>query len=746
MGMDKRSEGSRGLIRTESHESKEIAAYYGEQYDHGDEPEIDFHGLWRIIKRYQSLILTILGVVVLVSFLFTLLMRPVYTASSQLELNTFGRNVVKFNQLESENLRQGRYIQTQLTFLRSRAIAKEVIERLDLTSSPEFNGELTQRGPRSLINAFIGLFSSDDAGGVSTRFAETIYLARLGISPVGNSDIIRVSVQAFDPELAATIANEHVKAYISLSSSRRFGSSSEAKKYIENELTVVKERLKAAEVELTEFARENDNVDIEDTDNIILARMSALNESYSEVQTQRIDAETKYLQAKDGDLLNQPEILSDPLIESLKQTRAELKAEYLELSKLYKPKYPLMVELSAKIEEVESNLTAQAESILAGMRATYLQAKDREERLNSALNSVKKELYELRDKAVEFNILKREWEADKSLYSELLKRSKEVEVASGIELNAGSLVERAIPPGGASSPNMKFNLLAASIIGLGAGLSLAFFLAFLDDRVNDVRSLEKVTQIPTLVVLPTIDGAAKKEKYESSDNNIMELRALHAPGDIFCESIDSLRTSLKYSHPSNDDGCMVLAVTSAVSGEGKSLISSNLAASYAKAGLKTILIEVDLRRPRLAQAFDAKDFSGLVHAFDTGEPIKIRKFDELENLNMIFAGAVSTNPVRDLSSDAMERLLSKCRQEYDVVVLDCPPVLGLADTAEIASLTDMMILVVGAHKVASKSVEHAVERLKMVGAPLIGTIFNRSDPDLSGYDHYAYGYYTQKAS
>jgi capsular exopolysaccharide synthesis family protein len=674
-------------------------------------------------------------------------MRPVYTASAQLELNTTGRSVVKFNKLETENLGQGRYLQTQLTILESRAIAAEVVDRLDLVNNPEFDGRISQRSFRSVVGALLSIFSStedNDELVVGNRAAVNIYLSRLKVASISHSNIIVITISGFNSELAAKIANEHIAAYVSLTSDRRFNSSSEAKGFIEKELSEVKTRLKSSETSLTVFARENNDVDIEDSDNIIIARLSALNNALSEVQNDRINAETEYLQAKSTNSNSLESVNSDPIIVSLKQEQAGLTAKYLEFSKLYKPKYPAMQELKARIDQVQSSIDSQSANVVAGIRSNFLQYKSRESELRKALQSVKDELFVLRDRAVEYNILKREWEADKLLFSGLLERSKELEVAAGIELNAASMVEMAIAPRRASSPNLKFNLLIASIFGLGGGLGIALFLGFIDNRVNDVRSLENLTGIPNLAVLPSIagDAEAQGEEERSGQNNTLELRALNHPGDIFGESLNSLRSSLKYVYGVDGKQAKVFAVTSSIAGEGKSLISTNLALSYARAGLKTLLIEADLRRPRLAKVFDVDESKGLVHSLNTGEVIKVNSLRDLRNLGIIFAGQVSLNPVKELSSPSMVKLVATCREDYDVVIVDCPPVLGLADTIEIAALVDAVVLVVGAHQVPKKSVGHSVQRLQLVGAPIVGTILNQSDPEISGYDHYAYGYYT----
>lgn len=703
-----------------------------------DDAEIDFQLLWRSIWRHRKLILIIFSLVFITGLVVTLMMRPTYIASSNLELNTLSRSVVKFNNLQNENLGSGRYMATQLRILESRAIAKKVVEKLNLADNPEFNGKLKQRTIRSGFSALLDVFSfsKSDYDIDNTLLAEAIYMSKSSVVSLFGSNIIEVSVRSFDPELAAKMANEHVIAYIELSSDRRLNSSSEAKQFINQEIETVKERLQRSENNLTSFARENNNVDIEDTNNIILARLSNLNDSLSEVQSERIDAETTYLQSKGGsntDYLNA--IVTNEVVNSLRSEQTSLRSQYLTLSKTFKPKYPEMVELKAKINDIETNIQTQVQTILGNLKSNYEQLASREKSLESELQIVKEELFDLQDKAVTYNILKREWEANKSLYGELLDRVKTLGVASGMELNVATMIDEAVASDFAVSPKIKFNLFLSALLGLGLGVGLALILMFLDDKINNVRLLESITNIPNLVVLPDVESNA--------DAKSIDLRVLKNPNDIFSESVHSLRTAIDYTATLDNNAVQTVAITSSISGEGKSAISTNLAISYANSGKKVLLLETDLRKPRLSKIFGVNIKKGLVQGLSDGEPVKPHKVEEIPNLSIIFAGRGARNPIELLSSKAMETFLMKCRDNYDIVVLDCPPILGLADTVSLSSLVDHLLLVVCAHKVPISAVQNSINRLRMVNSPILGTVFNRADSRISGYDYYAYGYYDE---
>ncbi len=696
--------------------------------------------MWRALVRYKKLIVAVFAIFFVLGAINTLLKKPVYTATSTLELNTSGSSAVEFKGIQSENLSDRRYLKTQSAILESGAVAEAVIQSLNLTQEDEFKGALRQISIRNGFKALIGFFSSDSDSNVANSSAlmtraKRIYRGKLSVKPINNSNLIRVSFSSFSPQLAAKIADEHVRAFVKLGSQRRMGSTSEAQSFIDRELENVQVKLRDSESRLTKFARENDVVDLEDN-NIVLSRLSTLNTALAEVQTERINSETKYLQAKSLNPEGLGAVMKDELIKSLVAQRASLSSEYEELSELYREKYPVMLELSAKISKVDAEISEQQQRIVANLENDFRQISDRERRLSNQVKKVKNELFDLQDRAVTYNILKREWESNKALYSDLLERGKRVSAVAGMDLNIAAIVDSAAVPSKSSSSSWKMDMLLASGLGIFLGMGVALFLTLLDNRINDVRSLEAASKIPNIAVLPIIDEVS------SEPSNSVDLHTLNAPNDIFSEAVNSLRSSLKYYLNSDEIAPKSFAITSSISGEGKSLISTNLAISHARSGSKTLLIEGDLRRPRIGKIFGVESSEGLTHCLSNGGSVKPAKFKEIPNLHVIFAGAISPNPVEQLSSKSMQALIAKCEEEYDMIIIDSPPVLGLADSIEISSLVDSVLMVVSAHNVRKSAVEHAIERLRVVGVPLVGTIFNRANPEISGYDYYAYGYYT----
>ena len=709
-----------------------------------EDDEIDLRSLWRIVLRYKRLIGLILSVIVITTLLITLLMRPMYTGSVSLEVNTSGRSLVKFQNVENQDLGSREYIATQSKILGSSAVANEVISKLNLIEDPEFNGQLTQRGFLNGIKSIISVFRSSKVKSEEDRIksAVKIYLNRLSIASLRNTSLVEIKFESFSPEMAAKIANAHAEAYIKLSDDRRFSSTSGAKSFLEKEISVIQAKLETSEKKLNAFARKNGVIDVEDKNNIMIERLNDLSQSLSAVQSERIDAETRNIQAKTENAQRLAVVYDDLLIKSLREEQANYKAEYFELSKIYKKKYPAMQQLQAKIDELEVNINAQASKIVGGLKTNFEQLVLREERIKTELEVLQTQLLDLQDRAVTYNILKREWEANKELYSGLLERTKEIGVAAGMELNVGSIVDSASVPDNASSPKLGLNLMIAAFLGLAGGLGAAFLLAMLDNTINDVEELYQYTGVGHLGASPEIDlGEAVEAEIEDTDKlKYIDTISHHLPGNSFAESIQSVRTSLSYAKAGGFPKSIM--VTSSVAGEGKSTVALNLAISSAKAGKRVVVVEADLRKSRHHKVFDVPTSPGLSDYLvsDKSEPAKQYHIEQMRNLSIVVAGSKAPNPVDLLGSAQMRELIADYEQQYDLVIVDCPPILGLADSIIMSKMVEAVLFVVAAHATPRDAVKNSIQRLRMVGAPLIGTVFNKVQSSVSGYEYYYNNY------
>jgi len=729
-------------IRGQGESNMEMVAYDGNYERVVDEDEIDLRALWRTVMRFKKLIATIFVMVVLSALVVTLLMRPTYTASILMEVNTGGRNLVKFQNLEEQDNNAREYLITQSKILESDAVARKVIDNLELEKEPEFTGELSQRGLLTGLRSIVRLILPNDQDKLGEeqlqlklkKGALSRYLKRVSVSSIRNSSLVRVNFESFTPELSAKIANVHGEAYIALSDQRRFNSTSGAKNFLEKEISNVQARLETSEKQLTDFARKNGVIDVEDRNNIMLSRLSELNQALAEVQNDRIDAETQFTQSKSAEADQLVVVFDDALIKNLREQQAQLQSEYFELAKIYKPKYPRMEQLKAKIDELESSISDQAAKITGGLETRYDQLVLRENRLIEELDKLKQQMLNLQDRAVTYNILKREWESNKELYSGLLERTKEVGIAAGMELNVASVVDVAKVPERASSPNLILNIAIASVLGLMAGLGTAFLLAMLDNSVNDVEQLHNVAKVGHLGVIPDAVGSGEEFNDAQLDQWV------HGnPQSNFSESVQSLRTSLTYSQAGGMPKSLM--ITSSMPGEGKTTVAINLALSVAKSGKRVIVVEADLRKPRHAKIFGKPSSPGLTDLLVAGEVFLPYKVAEVDGLEFLVAGSNAPNPVDLLGSLSMKDLITGLEQEYDLVLIDCPPVLGLADAIIVSSLVQGVVFVAAAHQTPKDAIKNSINRLRLANATIVGSVLNKLNANSAGYGDDYYSYY-----
>ena len=674
------------------------------------EGDIGLREFYCIAIRYKHLIAAIFIATIAVALLLSLIVRPLYQAEVSLALNTSGRSVVKFQNLESQDLSTREYIQTQLNILSSSIVAENVVRKLNLMSEPEFNGEKESLG---LIKAL--KLQAERSEGELVQKALSLYMNRLVVSRVRNTSLLTISFESFDPEMATKIADAHAQSYISISDARRFNSTSGAKEFLEKEIRAVQLKLEVSEKQLNDFARQNGVVSVEDRNNIMVERLTELNRSLSNVQASRINAETKVIQASSADSQFLESVYDDPLVSTLRQEQAVLKSEYLELSKVYKPKYPSMLQLAAKIAEIEQSIQDQTSKIIGGFTANFEHLKLREALLSKELETLKTELLDLQDRAVTYNILNREWQANKELYSGLLERTKEVGLVAGIEMNIASIIDRSNPSKEPSFPNIKLNLLIAAFLGMVIGLGAVFVIVMMDGSIKTHQQLYQITGVNHLEAFPKIDSEYK-EKFEAIVN--------FEPSNEFSESIQSLRASLPLMV--KNQLVKSLMITSSLAGEGKSMIASNLAISCANAGRRVILFDADFRCHNTTRVLDFPSSPGLLdYLSGDSNDVHLYEVDGIENLSVLTRGAEEPNHVDLLDSQKMRDLLKRCENEYDLVIVDSSAVLMFADTLVVSKIVDSVLFVVQANQTSVNDVEKAIQRLTMVGAPLLGSVLNK---------------------
>lgn len=743
---------------------RQVAVYNPYTLPERGNDDLDLRRMWHIINRYRWLILSVVAVSVITVTIITLMMRPVYRATALVELKPNpalvsldasggrGRNALEFRN-------------TQKNILRSEAVTQRVIKEMELSENPEFTGEIRQfglgEGMRAVTRAIRDvvvtvsseLFPSGAADDPVPQADSTVdvtdkkqearaerailsrYMTRLDVAQIERSDLIQVSFESFDPETAARLANAHTREYIRFTDERRFSSTSSAKRYLQEQIDKAETDLAAAEKTLTDFARQHNVVDVEDRGNVMEARFEDLSRALTETRQERTIAEVTYKQAVDSETGSLPAVLSDPVIRELRTRKAELRAEYEEMGRLFKDTYPKMLQLKSKINEIDAALRAESEQLVSGLKNRYLQLQEEQQKLSEQLEEQRTKLLDLKERAISYNILKREWEASRELYSGLLSRQKDFSVASGLEFNEASILDKAVVPTDKHKPDNVKNVAVAGVFGLMGGVGIAFLLAFLDNTFKTREELEQTLGIPFMGIVPNVPS--------SKDNQIVPISLISAyqPANALAEAIRSIRTGMLFSRPEHVP--KKILITSTTSGEGKSTVAINLALILAQGGSKVLIIDTDLRRPVVGKWLQTEAGPGLADYLE-GKEADVVQSTSFENLFVVPAGWNCVRPTDLLGSLRMRDYLSMVSERFDFVILDGPPCLGVADSMLLSAKVDGTLLVVKANSTEKYVVAETVNRLRMVNAPLIGSILNFVNLDQPEYGHYGkyYGYDT----
>lgn len=696
-------------------------ANYGEQ--------IDLLAYWAILRgRWRVLVGTALATV-FATLIFTLLATPSYRAGTTLQIERDTIKVMAFEGVEpSESPLDRDFYQTQYELLKSRSLARRVIEDLKLLSNPVYEKYVESADEEAESRSGSGQVPGALRRQLREEAVVEPVLEALSIEPVRNSRLVRVNFDSPDPLMAAKIANAYATAFISSNLERRFQASSYAKKYLEERLAQLKDRLEDSERQLVAFSEQEQIVSIgEDKPSLDAQSLSDLNSALAGAQGARMKAEALWRQASEGSGLGLPQVVANPLVQKLREQRAVLEAAYQNASATFKPDYPNMVQLQKQIAEASRQIESEVANIRTAVRIDYEAAMAQERLLQERIVSLKGDVLDLQGRSIQYNILKREAEKNRQLYDALLQRYKEIGVAGGIGANNISVIDVATPPSRANSPRKLLNIAIGALLGTLLGVLLVFLVHYLDNTMRDTKSLESVSGLAVLGAIPRLEDGMTPQQAASD---------LRSP---FAEAYRSVRTALQFATvhglPST------LLITSAGPSEGKSTSALELARNIAELGKRVVLVDADLRGASLHRTTGlsaAKGLSSLLSGAceirDAIQPCRNNAF------SVITSGPLPPNPPELLGGDALPTLLAKLRESFDVIVLDGPPVMGLADAPLLSNHAEATIIVAAAEATRTDALRASIRRLQFARGHLIGAVLTRFDLERSD-KHYGYGAY-----
>lgn len=696
--------------------------------------EIDFRALWLILKRNIWVIGGIVLATLVLGLVATMLMTPKYTASTSIQIDQEADQVLQNqDQVQPAVSYQDadRFLQTQIDVLKSREMAIRVAQALNLFNDPKFFGAMNVTPPdpnpgvargQQLRNAVIQVISDN-----------------LAVSLPRNSRVATISFESPSAALAAKVANTYASEFIKNDLQRKFNSTSYARNFLSQQLTEAKARLEQSEQDLNDYARQvgliktdqagPDGTSTTSSTSVTTASLVQLNQAANQATADRIAAEQNWRTVESTPLLSIPDVLANKAVQDLLDQRATTQAALSQERAKHLDAYPTVQQLKAQLAEVNSQITTIATAIKQSIRQQYESAKQREDALKGQVNAFKNATLTEQDRSVRYNILARDADTNRTLYEGLLQRYKEVSASAGITASNISIVDQASAPLRPSSPVLLLNLALALLAGLAVASGVVFVSEQLDDAIRAPEDVERKLGLPTLGIIPVAEVENLREE-------------LLAPRSPLAEAYNSLRTALLYSTPEGMPS--MLFFTSSQASEGKSTTSYALALGLARLDQRVLLVDADLRRPSQHRAFGMRNERGLSDLLTGhGDIATVLQPTDIANLSFIAAGPVPPSPTELLGTQRMADILDDLKRSFDIVILDGPPVLGLADAPLIASTVGNTVFVVEASRGHRGATKAALRRLNTQHTHILGAVLTKFDPKntTSDYSYYGYNYY-----
>ncbi|HEU4704153.1 MAG TPA: polysaccharide biosynthesis tyrosine autokinase [Sphingomicrobium sp.] len=705
--------GDRSAVGAPRPRRGELAPYWEEGGYHEGRP-FDLATLIRIVQEWRWLILGAVALGLAGAIIVTLLTQPLYRAWVTLEVNPPTVEILDEKSRESASVPSlYDFVATQIGLLSSRTLAERVAQDLNLASNPQFVGT---------------------EGDVATRLklATSKVAAGLKVEAPEEGQLIKFNYVSESPQLAAEVANGIAENFISSGLQRRFEASTYARNFLQQQIAKTRRDLEKSEKQMVAYAQAQGIINTggnqqgeapNDAASLQGASLVALNTALAEATARRVQAEGAYRQAR---LTGASAGVADT--QSLRQAKAALEAEYQEKRTLMKPEHPDMLSLRSRIDELNRQISSEGSQIASGrvgaLLAEYRAAASAENALRSRVASLKGSVLDLRGRSIQYNILQREVDTNRGLYDALLQRYKEIGVAGGIGTTPVSIVDRAEVPGGPYKPNLIFNLFAGLALGLLAGIAAAVILEILNDTVKTREDVRTKLGLACL-------GAIPKRRGKGS-----VVEDLTDPTSPIAEAYSAVLAALRFSTATGAP--RTLLVTSSRASEGKSSSALALAQNHARRGGRVLLIDSDLRRPAFKAASKAR---GLTKLLTNEEPIGEHiAATQHENLWLLPCGPIPPNPADLLSTPRIKQIIAEAAAQFDMVVIDGPPVLGLADASLLASACRNAMLVVESGKTRTRAAREAVERIQAAGAHIVGATLTKSAEEASHYGYRLYQY------
>ncbi len=722
---------------------KDYPVVPGTYYPYTEE-EVHLRDYLQVILRRKWIVLTFFIAVVTTVTIATFMMKPQYKATTTIKIDKEIPQILTFKDVYAVERAEEDYYQTQYKILQSRNLARRVIRNMKLASNPEFSNKDKEVKTASVLkqDTLLKMDNPFKEDAIDSSLVDS-FISRVEVSPQRKSRLVDVSFASYDPELSTKVTDSIAKSFIDLNMESKFEATQQARDWLEKQLEAMKAKVEQSEEKLNEYAAryeiiflDNQRQDI-DSENIILKRLSELSTELTSAVSDRIRREAFYNEITSGDPASSSLVMGNSLILSLKKDLAGLESEYHQNLKIYKPDYPKMVRLNENINQIKMRIDIETEKVVTSIESDYKAALNRENYLISEFEKQKQEALDLNSRSVQYQILKREADTNKELYNGLLQRLKETGISASLTSSNIQILDRAEVPRSPYKPKKRLNILLSLIVGLFGGVGLAFFAEYLDNTIKTPEDIEKRTYMPSLGLVPYLS-------IKESTVPIEYISHLDSKSQ-FSESYSSIRTFLLFSTAGKPP--KVMLVTSPGREEGKTTTAINTAVSLTKSDSKVVLIDADMRKPRMHKVFKVNNTSGLSSFLSGNEEFTegLIQHTDIPHLDVLTSGPTAPNPAELLSSYRLRDLIDSLYPLYNFVVIDTPPLLGLADAAIASTQTDGVIMVVKSGKTSREATQHAKRILESLNSKVLGVVLNAiHESNLKyGYYHSYYHYYYQ---
>ncbi|MGD0826868.1 MAG: polysaccharide biosynthesis tyrosine autokinase [Desulfobaccales bacterium] len=708
--------------------------------------------LFILLKRKWLIIGTFLTIFLIVA-LYTFSRTPIFRAAATLQIteDNPASQVSLDNKLSrlTGNDALEKFQQTQYEILQSRSLAQRVIQALNLAGHPDFK-RIKEKHPDKSENEINNLMV--DA-----------FLKKLAITPVHNSYLVEVAFQSHDKTMAQRVVNAIADQYMFLSIDRRNESFALVRTWLDKQLKEMAAKVQEAQKKLYQFGQKTDIYTLEDRDNVVIQKFIDLSSLVTRAQAEKMAKEAQFKQIK-GEGPDAPLIVNNPLIATLRQQLVSQQTKVSAMKKVYRREFPALMSEEASLAELRGRLNSEVQRMQESIKADYEAANRTEKLLNDSFADQKGQMAKLQDNLTDFQILKRDAQTNEQLYQALLARVKEASIAGTMVPSNVAVIDPAPLPNMPFKPKTGRDLALGAILGLTLGLGLAFLLEHLDDSIRSIDDLERTCNLPSLGMLPLLSGNGKKllgrrekpgekgirrylprlrrrgQAFADAENG--DLIVFQNPQSPASEAIRHAHTAIMLSASGRPPAAIM--VTSPNPSEGKTLVASNLALTFALGGHQTLLIDCDLRKPRMHQIFQMGLQPGLSNYLTGGATLEeILRPASVPNLSVLSAGTRPPSPGILLDSQEFKDLLGQLRERFKHIIIDTPPILAFSEGLIISVLTDGVIMVTR-HNCTHKNAAHlAHQRLTQIRAPLMGAVLNCVDSYGQACGGYNYKYYSK---